>query len=298
MNIEDLKLKEIRLLLDLVRIRSVREVARKQKLQPSHVSKIITSVEHKLGLRLFERSATGVRATADAMELVPLLEDMQRFEQRLSATLVPANRKETLTFASTTFFTNHVIPDLLTRVGRWRNQVNFRLLDLAPTQFVPVALRGGFQVCLHTNSRDWPQTWTSTKIGTLRWHVYSRTDHPLPRRTTLAEIIKYPFIQPIYWADDGVHHGTDPFPKPISERIRGYETSTADSAAELLKRTDQLACLPEILARPLVQAGDLRIIEWKKTVLNEEPVFLAVKSGSVRQSQYAELQTICAALVG
>ncbi|HEY1068446.1 MAG TPA: LysR family transcriptional regulator [Pirellulales bacterium] len=298
MNIDDLKLKEIRLLLDVAQIRSVREVARQQKTQPGQISKIIAGIEHKLGLRLFERSATGVRPTATAMALIPLFEEMQRFEQRLSETLVPENRKEMLTFASTTFFTNRFLPEVLARAAQPSNPVNFRLLDLAPTQFVPVALRGGFQICLHMKPLDWPQTWTSTQIGVLRWHVYARTDHPLPRRVSLSEILKYPFIQPIYWADDGIRYGADPFPKPISERIRGYETSTADAAAELLRRTDQLACLPEVLVRPLVRSGALRAIEWKKTVLSEEPVYLAVKSGSIKQSQFTRLREVCSTLIG
>lgn len=293
MQIQDLKLKEVSLFLDLLKIKSVRELARQQRVPPGQISKIIKGLEQKLGVQLLDRSATGVTPTLRTLELVPILEGIQRFEQRLTDQLVLENRRESLTFASTSFFSTHLLPRVFGGLLKADPQTRLRLLDLPPAQFIPAALRGGFQICVHTQNLDWPKTWTSQQIGELSWNMYCRKGHPLTKATEPAEWQKYPFVYPVYWTHEGLRYGDDNFHLSIRKRIRGTETSTAASAAEVVRLSDQIGFFPQIIAREYVKRSDLVELPYRGRESASQPIFLSVKNEVVKQKAFFKIKTIC-----
>ena len=83
MNIEDIKLREVELFLSLLKLKSVRELGRQQNMQAGQVSKWISGLERKVGAPLIERSSSGIRPTAKAMELLPLFEKIHAVHEKL-----------------------------------------------------------------------------------------------------------------------------------------------------------------------------------------------------------------------
>jgi DNA-binding transcriptional LysR family regulator len=288
MNIEDIKFREVELFLRLLKTKSVRELARQTNMQPGQLSKWIQGLEKKIGMPLIDRSSVGVQPTARALELIPYFEELFRIQGDLSHLGKSSKKSDVISIASSSFFTTHLVPLVLEKVVQESPDTTMRILDIPPTQFIPVALRGAFDYCLHAQKLDWPKTWTSYQVGFLSWNVFARKNHPLAKKSTKSSLLKYPFIVPIYWTPEGSRYGEDQCPVPISERIKGHETSTAASAVEMVKVTDQLSFLPDVVARPGVADGSLIAVEtpWK---LVKKPVYLSVKNAVVKQKQYEQM---------
>jgi DNA-binding transcriptional LysR family regulator len=284
MKTSDIKLAEIELFLSLLKLKSIREVARQKNMQPGQVSKWISSLERKVGAPLINRASTGVTPTARALELLPVFEDMHVLLEKLSGKTQEDSK--IFSIASSSFFSTHLVPEILKEI----KNTKFRLIDLPPTSFVTAGLRGSFQYCLHSQKLDWPQTWSTKETGKLRWNLYCRKNHPLTQNSGMKNILKYPFIIPIYWTPDGTQFGNDQCPIPMSKRIKGHETATAASAAQIANVTDQLAFLPEVVA----SRSDLQLekvkVPWKQV---ETPVYLSVKNSVVKQNDFEKLIKIC-----
>ncbi len=298
MDIEDIKLREIQMFLNLVRLKSVRELGRQFNLQPGQVSKWIQNLERKVGFPLVERSANGIQPTARALDILPYFEKIHDLQENLTGFTGAEAMSPSYTFASSSFFSTHLIPPLLKEfLEQSSYQAKVRIIDLPPTQFIPAALRGAYEYCLHSQKLDWPRTWTTNEVGSLSWQIYARSSHPVHKNPQLKEVLKYPFIIPIYWAAEGTRFGDDQCPIPMKQRKRGHETATAASAVELLKVCDELAFVPDIVARKGVEEGELQVVKIPSWKPMKKPVFLSVKSAAVKQKDYDLLNTVCAKIL-
>lgn len=285
--IDDVKMSEINLFLALVKVRSVRELGRQMNMQPGQVSKWIAALEKKVGSPLLERSAGGVQPTARALELIPVFEKMSALGESLREDHGQRKDSQTMNIASSSYLSTYLLPMIVPEI-----ESRMRIIDIPPTQFITAALRGAFDYCLHTQELEWPSTWTTVELGHLRWSIYGRKNHPVLKTPGLRNVLKYPFIIPVYWSADGTRYGDDQCPIPLSKRRKGHETATAGSAAEIVKVTDQLAFLPEIIAKKSEDNGELQkvMMSWRPV---KKPVFLSVKNASVKQREFQDLIQVC-----
>ncbi len=298
MLLEDLKLKDIELFLRLTKTKSVRDLGRESNLSPGQVSKWIQGMEHKLGRNLIERSSQGVQPTAEALELIPVFE---KFMALQSALKDPQSIKkdETLNFGSSSYFSTYLIPLLTKELGleTSRSVPKIRIIDLPPANFVTAALRGAFNLCFHTHALEFPKTWTTVVVGEVELHLYCRKNHPILKASSAKNLLKYPFVSPVYWTAEGNRYGDDQCPIPLNKRLKGHEASSSASACELIKHSDQLAFFPEIVARQSLKAGEIRQVPvpWKTV---KKPVFLSVKNAVVKQNDFELLQRLSRKILG
>ncbi len=295
MDIESLKLKEIGLFLDLVKIKSIRGLARQRGELPGQVSKGIRSLEIKLGHSLIQRSSLGIALTAYAVEILPILESIRDCQQKLDSQVERSNKLTNLSFATTSFFSSHFLPQILGSLEK--SDINCQIVDLPPNQFLPVGLRNGFDICIHLQDLEWPRTWTSVMVGKIQWQLCARKDHPLGKTPNLKNILSYPFVYPIYWTNEGLRYGDDRFPIAIKKRLKGFETSTATSAIEVVARTNQLGFLPHLVTQPLVKQKRIQILNVPGHKAVEESVYLTVKSDVIKQQRFEELKKACSKLL-
>ncbi len=293
MDLEDIKIREINVFLDLLRTHSVRELARQRNIQPGQVSKILNSLENKVGFKLVERSPFGIKITTKAREILPLFNEIRSKQEAFQSSFVKNQEKPILGFATTSFFSTQFLPGLFSNFTKRHPELKLRLLDLPPDLFLSVALRNGFQICLHLREMDWPKTWTSVKVGELSWILCCRKNHACLDHVTMKNVVKFPFVYPVYWSNDGISYGDDNFPVTLDKRIRGYETTTATSAVEIIRRTDHLGFVPEIVARPLIESGQLIKLEIASLRNVTQPVYLTVKSDRISQSMFKWLSELC-----
>lgn len=80
----------------------------------------------------------------------------------------------------------------------------------------------------------------------------------------------------------------------VSEIIAFCSIQTIQSALEIIRRTNQLGYVPELVARPFIKSKEIVQIELPaiRTVL--QPVYLTVKNDLLSQKMFAWLIQICA----
>lgn len=276
-----IRLRDLEILRELLKSESVREFARASNTSAGNVSKLVRSLEIRLGFPLLERSAKGIKPTADARRFLPYLEKFQSLQEELDSEFTTQKYSERLTIASNSTLANCLLPTVLGEYLQSNPSSHFRLLEMATNQFLPTALRGGFQVCVHIDEIDWPHTWTSRKIGPVSWSLYGRKAHPLGTTSTTVEVKQFPFVFPTYWSEQGLRYGDDLCPISRARRIIGTETTTATAAIEVVKTTDQLGHFLDLSAYEALHRGEVQKIEvptWRKI---SKPLYLAVKNDYV-----------------
>lgn len=290
--IEELKLRDIQIVLELFKTQSVRELARQRKLTPGAISKIVKNAEKKLNIQLLDRSSYGVEPTTEALRVLPLLNSIHDQQIKLESELTQDHKKDVMTFASSSFLTTHLIPKFMPDLEKLMSGSHLRLLDMTQDQFVLAGLRGVFEFCLHTSDIDWPKSWTTVKIGQLNYDLYCRKDHSISSKPSLKQVLEQTFVCPIYWSPEGVRSGTDNCPVSLKKRKIGHETATASSALEIMKQTNDLAFLPTIVCDIQEELGLIRkvhVSEWKKVSL---PIYLTVKSDRVKQMTLLKIKSL------
>jgi DNA-binding transcriptional LysR family regulator len=279
MDVESLKLSEVRILLDLADAGSMHELARRLNMHAGQLSKAVKSAEAKLGRRILNRTSQGVYFTDYGREILPTLKGLRDHIESLKGSS-PEKDKEALIIATTSFFSSQFVPFLLSELEKEKSTLHCQILELPPSQFVTSGLRNAFTACIHLKDLEWPKTWTSVELGNVRWQLYCRRGHPLTKGASLKEVLKYRFVTPIYWTHEGVRKGKDQFPLVGERRLQGFETATAIGAAHVVARTDQIAFLPHLVVESTPGLVSLDVKGLRKV---EEPVFLTVKSDAVKQ---------------
>lgn len=197
-----------------------------------------------------------------------------------------------LAIAGTSFLNTHFCAPLACLAAESFSPLRFRFLDLAPDQIDTVGLRNGFEIAVHYGAISWPKTWVSKRLGKSRWKLCCAPHHPLPKKPSLRQILDYPFVVPTYWTNEGLVHGNDQFPLPLSKRKAGYETATADSAVPILMATQQVAFLPSLLVKSFLERGVLREVRCLDIPRVEREIFLSVKSDAVPDSVFQSLSRL------
>lgn len=298
--LSSLRIQDFQILHEAQRAKSVREVARRLNMTPGQVSKSIDKMETKLSLKLFKRSASGVLLTGEGAALTEITSDLLAQIEKIES--LPARKasgqKQTLAIGSTSFLTTHFVTPITCRLAPRHGEISFRFLDLAPHQLVPAGLRGAFDIAIHYGRVAWPKTWSSEKLGSSRWVLCVRHGHPLPPRSSLSKILEYEFVTPTYWTPEGLEHGNDQFPIPVSRRRTGYETATAEGAIPVLLATDQIAFLPALLAGPFVAKKQIRVLHCPEVKSVGRDLYISARSISVPNRLFLELKEALGAGLG
>lgn len=275
---------ELQVFVETANMTSLRSVARAFGLTPSHVSKILQRVEQKLDAKLVARSPVGVTLTRDGLSLKRVAEETLAAAEGITSWGAgdEIKAKDRLVGVGSVSFLNHeLMAPNLNALAKHEDRLRFRLLDIPPDQIVSSGLRGAFEVAVHVNKLEWTDTWSSSELAMMTWVLVGRKGHPLGKRTTEATLAKWPFVVPTYWRGDGFAIGNDFCPLPWNRREKGHEASTAFGAVNIVAQTDQLAFVPQLVARSHLKRGDLQEIEvdgWPPFTL---PIYLTVKADIV-----------------
>lgn len=291
MKTQDLKLSEIKIFLLACQQPSVRELSRNLGLSAGQISKTIQNLEIKLQQKLFLRSISGLALTPNGQALQPTLRKIQDLIEQVGHPSLDS-QKTSLSIASTAYFTSSFLPFALSEFVSNHPGVGLEIIDISPDQLVSAGLRQAFEICLHTGEIDWPKTFSSDQVGTISWRLYGRKGHPLSGKATLNQILEFPFTRPVYWTPQGKVLGTDHFPYKTKKRISGLSTTTALTAAQMISKSDFLGFLPSVVARPMMQSGDLIQIQNPQIKPVKSPVFMTVKSDLVKEKTRLELTRI------
>ena len=285
--IASLKINELLIFVELAQVKSVREIARRRKVNPATISRVLVRVEKALDRQLFLRTADGIIPNESGRDLIEKCQQLVNILESLSP---GSDSQETLSFGSTSFLsTRFLAPKVEALMKLSKAQV--RLLDFPPDELIAAGLKGAFQLALHFERLPWPEaTWTSVPLGEVNWGLYCRKEHPIANMKGLKaeDLLKYPFVYPIYWGATEVTIGNDQLPIPIFRRKKAVGTSTADAAYMCLQSSNLLAYLPSLIADEEVLGGQIKLLKvpWvdvKKTL------YLTVRSDSLTKRRLESL---------
>ena len=287
-SIKNVSLFELELFMEVNHFSSIRAVARAKGLLPSHVSKVMHRLEEKIGMNLFKRSAAGVVPTREGLLLAQMaagiLRQVEAFDSNEETNTV-------LTVGAVGFINRQVMAPIVGSV-KGEPAGRLRLLDLVPDRILSSGLSGVFEVGVHVGALAWTSIWSSEIVGSMPWRLVARKGHTLGETATANAVLAYPFVIPTYWTAEGFCVGNDHCPAPFSDRIKGDEAATAETALEMVRFSDQLSFVPEVAAHTLLQFGEVQIIrvtDWPAVTL---PVYLSVHSDAVLQSRQKQLAKV------
>ncbi len=286
----ELKLKELEVFQAAARAQSIREVARRMKSTPGQISKIIKNIERKVQARLFLRSSSGVVLSESGTQMLGNCEAILANAYQMES-IHRKDNKRVLGIGSTPFLVTYLVATRIVELFESRPEYNLRFHDFAPDQMVNSGLRGAFEIAVHFGKVDWPATWISKRVGVIEWKLCARAGHPLKKNPSREEVLRYPFVFPTYWTSEGLQKGNDNFEIPISQRILGYETSTADAAVPIILGTNQLGFLPGPLVQPLVASKVLKTIQMKGAKKITRDLYVSAKTDVIKASVYEAICT-------
>lgn len=289
--LSDISLYELSVFLEISKTQSIRETARRFDVEAGQISRLMRRLETKVGSRLIERTPTGVSLTQQGSTAVKVADSILERAGELSTLSKDGGDERTRIYGigSTSFLSARVISHVIGDLSRRDPTLRTRLIDIPPRQIVAYGLKGAFEIAIHIGSLDWPRSWQVQELGEIRWQLFSRKGLGLGQRTQLKNVKEYPFILPVYWTNEGLMEGDDQCPLKASQRKTGIATATAETALEVLKSSDQLAFLPEILARKSVEYGEIvpiHVKEWKTVA---KKVYLSVRSDVVPNRMFEKL---------
>jgi DNA-binding transcriptional LysR family regulator len=258
--ISQLSLHEFEVFQEIAKTQSIRETARRFKCEPGQISRLMKRLEQKIGARLIERTPTGVTLTQHGSIAVKTTKAVLREASELSALSREAEKSRAYGIGSTSFLCARLLGALVGRHASTDPALRLRLIDVAPDQIISNALKGAFDLAVHVGALDWPRSWQTRPLGEIKWQLFARTGAKVPKKCTFDSIRHLPYIVPVYWTNEGLLEGNDQCPVKMRDREQGVATATAETALAVLKTSDQLAFLPEILAREAVEDGDIHVV--------------------------------------
>ncbi|MBI3555812.1 MAG: LysR family transcriptional regulator [Deltaproteobacteria bacterium] len=282
----DLTLFELKLFVRTSRSRSLREIGRELDLRPAHVSKLIQGIEAKLRTSLFRRSATGVQLLPEALSFLRTAEEIVDLSEGLARSKTgqgPQTNQAALGIGAVSFLQNCLVGPLVPELTRGRPKLRLRLVETPLEELVSQGLNGAFEIALHTGKLQWTSSWTSKKVGYLKFRLYARGGHELPAVVDEKDVLQFPFVIPTYFINQKLVPGIDQCPVSVRHRLWGHETTTATSALQLIRKCDQLAFLPRVVASEALRRAEVKELSVKGWPEVEKEVFVSVRSDLVSQ---------------
>lgn len=285
----DLKLSEFRLLVLLSETHSIRELARRENIQPSQVSKAIKKIEEKLQTQILQRSALRVSFTLEGMELLKIAKGiLEASKGLLPKKNLSALNSPIVTLSSLSFFNQFLIPGCINSMRKRNSNLRVRVLEIASKDLIVSGIKGYFEMSLHIGKLDWPRTWVSKEVGKMHSGLYVRADHKLQTDCSESDLLNERFVIPLRWTNNGIQTGEDNCPLPMSQRLHGDGAESAGVALSLIQHTDQLAYLPYIVAKELLNKKIIKQINVKEWSSDTKSLFLSVHSEKVSQNVFID----------
>lgn len=285
---DDVTVGEIGLLSELPQHTSLRALARARSLDPVKVTRVIQGLELKLGVKLVQRSNLGIRLTQDGERLASraasLLGNLRDFEKARSSGPVQSYG-ETLTVGSRGFLNVFFAAPVLQAInGRGGRERGLSFIDLSPDDAADAARKGFLDICIGFESEPLGATWEFAPIGQLVWAIFGRARHPLAAGATRADLQRYRIANHCFWNGSHVVASDGLLKDRYGVRQLGHGTQTAQAALEVAAVTDQLACVPAIVARDLLESGRIVPIDVAETEPIRTDVYLGVHTERISRA--------------
>jgi DNA-binding transcriptional LysR family regulator len=291
----DISLADLEIFVEVCRLKSLKETARRLNSRTSSLSKIITRIERVTAAKLFTRSLKGMEMTPEGLQLYRSAKKIMAFvpEMNFAKMENAVSKRNLCSIGAISFLSSRMVAPSLGRMHEKQPHYRFRVVEFDHTQLRPFGLRGAFDVAVHIGPLEWTKSWHTIEIAEIRWGLYGRYGHPLGTHCSGAQALCYPFVVPTGWNEmEGFVSGLDNCPVTVSDRIAGNEAATAETASELIQCTDELSFIPEISMRKLSRARlvqEIIVQEWPTV---KKMIYLSVRSDRIPKKMLDHLYSV------
>ncbi len=289
-DINNLSLKELRLLAELPKMKSIRSFSLELGVSAAALSKTIMKLEQILDVSMFERSAVGVIPTAELHEMSLWARDVL---SRIDLINKPKERshlppfKKQITIGTRAFLNTLFCGAFIQSTSS--KEIGWRFIDLSPHETLEAARLGGIQIALSLGKLPLGNSWYQEKVGELDWALYVRTNHPLPPIPSKEDLTHYYFSFATYWDGMSVIKGEDFIPLERKFKNFGYGMQTAQTAIEMAKFSDHIVHAPKLLAQAHVRNGELRELQLKGVKFTSHELYLATQIDKIPKNLQSSL---------
>jgi DNA-binding transcriptional LysR family regulator len=245
-------------------------------------------METTLGLRMFERTGTGINLTSTGGEVLKMAE---AFVDDFNALTKGGGKAggQNLGVASTSFLLASVAIPAVCKVMNKMPQLRSHFLAVSPDEFTKAGLAGAYHLAIHPTAYDWPRSWQTEIIGQISWGLFARAANPLIKgKTPIAEM---PFVYPLQWDGARLSPQNDYCPLPLSERRTHVGTQTAEQAIQIVLHSDIVGFLPRIMAHEYVARKILQEVKVPRWPSVEQPVYLSIRTDAVSQAVFKAVRS-------
>ncbi|MFN8944643.1 MAG: LysR substrate-binding domain-containing protein [Pseudobdellovibrionaceae bacterium] len=276
---------QVHLISQLLYTRGIRDLARKNSLDPSAVSRLLKELEDQLGFEIAIRSKQGLTLTQEGEKVArvaaEIVESLHKFEE---VKITGKNKKEYPSFVcGSRGFLSAVVAGIVSATPIDKLKMRIKFVDSSPQDLLKFALAGIVDVAIHFEEWKWGSQWISEDVGNLTWALIARNGHPIGKKTTLLDVQKYPFVAASYIGSDRIERSADIFPLKWSQRTVGHESQTAFTTREILMTSDHIGFLPLVTVEREIQEKKLHIVQVAEMASVKMKLFLSVNQDKVPQ---------------
>lgn len=265
---DDLTIRELGFIAALPSYASLRSAALQMNISPVAVTRLLQSVERKLRTRLVERSPHGITLTHRGEGMVRAAEKATIALRGLDpAPLnVPASFGKAFTIGARGFLNVCLSAAVIHGFNAVRDSIGLRFLDLSPEATADAVKAGFIDMAITCEKADFGRSWVARRAGEIAWRVYGRALHPLAGGAARQDLAAYRLGHMAYWNGRNVVSSEQDSHAALGIPQHGYGAQTAATALAVAAATDQLVCVPAILARESVRLGkvvEIEVIGWE-----------------------------------
>ena len=277
-DINNLSLKDLRLLADLPKMKSIRSFSMELGVSAAALSKNIIKLEGVLDVTMFERSAVGVIPTPELKDLSLWARDVLA---KIDLINLPKDKfdlpsfKQQITLGTRAFLNTLFCGSFIKSTSN--QEIGWRFIDLSPHETLEAARLGGIQIALSLGKLPLGDSWYQEKVGDLEWALYVRTNHPLPAAPSKEDLAHYYFTFATYWDGTSVIKGEDFIPLENKIKNFGFGMQTAQTAIEIAKSSDHIVHAPKLLAQAHLRNGELRELSLRGVKFTSHELYLATQ---------------------
>jgi DNA-binding transcriptional LysR family regulator len=288
---DELSIKDFRVLAELPHHPSLRSLARSLHLEAQHLSKIVKSIETKLGQKLLLRSPQGISPTAQAIEWCGVAERvLVGLKTSDEASTRKAKQKvNQLTIVSRVFMNTYCSPIIAQMIEREMPQFSLRFVDASPRKKEEWARQGLAELILSIGQLDLGKMWEGQECGKIDWNFYSRTNHPIGSQTTIEKMQEYPIIGHAYIDEKRLIETNRMSTAKVKSHSTGFMAETTITCMNIAASTNQITYLPELITRDSIKAGRLQRLHVRDLASHSQKVFLYAHLDKVQRSFYHRL---------
>jgi DNA-binding transcriptional LysR family regulator len=264
------RFRHMQVMVAVVELGSLRRAADTLGMSQPAVSKVLADLESLLELTLFERHARGVHATRECLELLVLARMTVNGVATAAAAVAARNKggEGSVRVAGTTAALNGLLAGTVRDFSEKFPAVQVQVSEAPVDDVLLAAARGEVDVVLCRKLSDPPEGWQFHALLPDDFAVFCSPEHPLARRrkVTAAELMRE------CWLPGHAAAASRRYLDRLAEetgqalKLREVMTVVSDLNWFVLRKSRLLMLAPRSVFRPHLEAGELAIVKFERTL--------------------------------